>query len=183
VKKTQPPPTMDRIILVIVDGLVCGATMNQWHLYQRINLSQVLLDHGKNCSNRNTINEQYYLLLPKVNLTISFLDLHHLPKKVSSFFFQFVSVQYPVVWDFNFILKLTILSYTHVSTYWCVRKTFVVILLTFIIVCNNCHYVEHCSHFNTKGLIYNNIFIMLTIKLYNTNNHMNIIFIKLMYIV
>jgi hypothetical protein len=25
-KKTQPPPTMDRIILVIVDGLVHGAT-------------------------------------------------------------------------------------------------------------------------------------------------------------
>ncbi len=25
-KKTQPPPTMDRIILVIVDGLMRGAT-------------------------------------------------------------------------------------------------------------------------------------------------------------
>jgi hypothetical protein len=60
-KRTQPPPTMDRIILVIVDGLVRGATNEPMTSLSKDQLES-LLDHGKNCSNPAELDTQLALM-------------------------------------------------------------------------------------------------------------------------
>ncbi len=55
-EKTQPSPTMDMIVLVMIDGLVHGATNEP--------MASMLKDHWiKYCSNLNTIDKQLQLVV------------------------------------------------------------------------------------------------------------------------
>ncbi len=134
-KRTQPPRSMDRIILVIVDRLVHGATNEPMTSLSKDQLeSNIVRSWEELFQSKHYKWAILFAPLKVINLTIFFLDLHHLSKKVSGFFFKFFGA-IPNCLGFLFYFEI------------------------------------------------NNTFIMLIIELYNINNHMNIIFIKLMYIV
>ncbi len=99
-----------------------------------------MLVHGKNCSNPNNIDEQLQLVIPFVlpqgdQFNYFFFELS--PHSQEGWWGVFFAHLIPQLFGFLILIfELTIPSYAHVHNHLCIRNTFILILPTFIIVCN-----------------------------------------------